>query len=329
MGLSANPWATEETNFDKGFDEFIEISANNPNFPSEKFSDSKIFKTTDRVLSATESDLFNWSAKKEWFSQWTGYYDIISDRIEDLEEPYFVWIFLLDTHQPYFAPSRYRVESSLSRTFYSVLKYWRQESEMLPSRTAQELQAAYRDSVRSVDGFLQTLWDDVADDNTVLAFHSDHGEALGERDQFGHESTLFEFNIRVPFVIFNCGRSEQIDDQISLTRLPEILLDAALGRDNITIDSYTDPTVMSKTENGQSIALRTSNWKIIDGDSIRLFDVTKGPIPEEKPMDIAANQALVETVTEYTDTVRRTAEEAKLIENGVASMLASEDEQEY
>jgi len=61
--------------------------------------------------------------------------------------------------------------------YYSILRYWHGQSsgEKLPDRAGELIGQAYRDAVRSVDGFMNVLTEAVNAYDPVTVFHSDHG----------------------------------------------------------------------------------------------------------------------------------------------------------
>lgn len=262
--FTANPWTTRESSFDLGFDEFTEISADSPDVSAKHLSDSTLFKLADTGIVTLPGDPFGWSSKKEWFTQWPGSFDLVEEAISELPEPFFLWVFILDSHQPYITPRRYREESAAWEMYYAILRYWHGESsdDQLSDRAEGLISQAYRDAVRSVDGFVDRLSEAISPYEPITVFHSDHGEALGEHGNFGHEQTLYEENLRVPMFVHNAGIEEQVHEQVSLRSLPEMLIDLTQP---VELDpmSYTQPVTISKTENNNKISVRTDSWKYI------------------------------------------------------------------
>lgn len=246
--FTTNPWTTRESNFNYGFDDFNEISANSPDVSSKHLSGSPLFKLADAGFDTLPVDPVDWSGKKEWFSQWTGYFELISEKLEELEEPFFLWVFILDSHQPYVTPRKYREESAAWEMYYSILRYWQGEisGDEIPDSAKNLIEQAYRDAVRSVDGFMEALMEEVRPFDPVTVFHSDHGEAFGEHGTVGHKPELYEENLRVPFVVHNNGDTEAPTGQVSLQKMPEMLQDISQG--GFDSDSYTQPFVVSKTK---------------------------------------------------------------------------------
>lgn len=319
--FTTNPWTTRESNFNRGFDAFAEISANSDDVSSRYLSDSLLFKFTDAGAEFLPGDLFEWSSKKEWFSQWTGYFELIQEKISSLSEPFFLWIFILDSHQPYITPRRFREESSAWEMYYSILRYWHGTSSdgQLPRHARELIGQAYRDAVRSVDAFVASLEDEIREYDPITVFHSDHGEALGEHGNFGHQQTLYEENLRVPFVIHNAGSAE-VDEQLSLQTLPTVLTELV---DSGEADprAPTQPFVISKTENHGALSVRTSRWKFIDGDDgSRLYDLESDPTESTDVSD--AHPRLVSSLAEVAGRHAATQNEKSYVETATTQLLA-------
>lgn len=324
--FTTNPWTTRESSFHLGFDDFNEVSADSPDIDSKHLSDSPLFKLADAGFQAMPGDPGGWSSKKEWFSQWTGYFDLIEERLKSLSEPFFLWIFILDSHQPYITPRRYREESAAWEMYYSIMRYWYGESNdgELPDRAGELIGQAYRDAVRSVDGFMEALAGATEAFDPVTVFFSDHGEALGEHGNFGHEQTLYEENLRVPMFVHNAGTAETVDEQLPLRSLPAVLGDLARP-DSFDAHAYTRQFVVSQTEENNTRSVRTSRWKLVrDGEQTRLFDLQGDPgetadVPESYP-------EVTSSLVGVLDTHDATQTEKATVGDAAADLLAGERE---
>lgn len=321
--FTANPWTTRESNFDRGFDDFNEISADSPDVSSTYLSDSTLFKFADTAIDALPGDPGGWSSKKEWFSQWTGYFELVKEKLADLSEPFFLWVFILDSHQPYITPRRYREDSAAWEMYYSILRYWYGQSseDDLPDRAGKLIEQAYRDAVRSVDGFVSALEDEVTPYDPVTVFHSDHGEALGEHGNFGHEQTLYEENLHVPFFVHNAGSAE-VRDQLSLQTLPTLLHDLA-GDGAFDPQAHTQRFAISQTENNHLLSVRTRRWKYITDDSdAQLYDLQSD---SEETTDVSEMYSEVaSSLADLAERHRATQTEKILVGEGREKLLAGE-----
>lgn len=282
-----------------------------------------MFSIADRGFESLPGDALGWSSKKEWFSQWTGYFDLVQEKLSALSGPFFLWVFILDSHQPYITPRQYREESTAWEMYYSILRYWHGQSsdDELPDRAGKLIGQAYRDAVRSVDGFVDALIEAVSPYDPVTVFHSDHGEALGEHGNFGHEQTLFEENLRVPLFVHNAGRSDRVQEQLSLQTLPR-LLDDLTGSEPFEPRSHTQPFAVSKTENNRSLSVRTSRWKYVaDDDESRLFDLEADPTESKDASEDYPE--IASSLADLADRHRATQTEKRNVEFAATELLAS------
>lgn len=262
---TTNPWTARDTNFDTGFRVFNEVTDDD----MLDFSGNTPIKLIDELLhKANTENSFGWQNKREWFSQWPSFYDRLQSLVDELREPYFLWVFLLDCHQPYFTPSRFREETNIVEMYYSVLRYWnnKNSNEKIPDYAESMLKRSYRDTVRSVDIFLDKLMKDTEDDNPKVVIHADHGEAHGEHGTYGHEKQLYDVNLHVPLIIYNTDQRATLGDQISLRQLPQLVFDLA-NSDRFAPDKYTADVVTSMTEFAEKTAVRSLDWKYIQSEA--------------------------------------------------------------
>ncbi len=302
VGITANPWTSTRTNFDTGFDEFYEVGREGGEIHS-------IFQGTPLSTPARLFDM--WYNKDRWFTHWRTFYDTIQSVIDRIDEPVFVWIFFLDSHNPYLIPRADRDESSTLSMYSSVYRAndvlnrsdgLSRFNDSLPDRTLEKLQAAYRDTVRSTDKFVARLVSDIGDDS-VLVFHADHGEAFGEHGTMGHQSVLYEENIHVPLLIHGVEQDATVDKPVSLSQIPSII-------NSVAVEGSFDPTApttayaVSKTLDDSTISIRGDRWKYIAEETDELlFDLSEDPgeqtdVSDERPEILARCR---ERVTEFYD----------------------------
>lgn len=263
IGVSVNPW-TENTGFDRGFDRFYNLN-------SETLQEygSTAFTLLDGALRGNRvGEHVKWYNKRDWFIRWIDFYDTITDELRAVDSPYFLWVFLLDTHQPYIAPGEYRTESSSIGMYYSTFRELLTEAEAVPNHVETGLKRAYRDSVRSVDGFVEKLRNDTEADAPVLVVHSDHGEGFGRHGSYGHEQELYQENLHVPLLIHTGLDSTRIARPVSLRQLPKMVRSLP---DPTTFDpdSFTADFVLSTTEDAGKVSVCNRPWKYIRTDTGR------------------------------------------------------------
>lgn len=276
--ISANPYTTRHTGFDSIFDEFHDIGA---------YRKSRL---QNRLPSATARTLVSLLRQywydMHWFCRWPNRYDSIVEVIDGLEAPYFVWIFLLDTHNPYLPPRTDRVESTTLGMYRGLLRANQFQTSSndqstyrsdLSDGTERSIRRAYRDAIRSVDRFVGTLWDDLRADDPLLVFNSDHGEAFNEHGTYGHQSALYEENLHVPFVVHNTDTRARIDAPVSLRQVPDAIVEHVRTGRPFTDGGPATDHVCSHDETG-AVAVRGRRWKYIHGGGgEELYDLGVDP----------------------------------------------------
>lgn len=302
VGITANPWTSTRANFDTGFDEFYEVGREGGEIHS-------VFQETPLSTPARLFDM--WYNNDRWFTHWRTFYDTIQSVINRIDDPVFVWIFLLDCHNPYLIPRADREESSTLSMYSSVYRAndvlnqsdgLSRFNDSLPDRTLERLQAAYRDTVRSTDKFVEQLVSDIGDDS-VLLFHADHGEAFGEHGTMGHQSVLYEENIHVPLLVHGTEHNATVDRPVSLSQIPSIIKSVVL-EDSFDPTAPTAAYAVSKTLDDSTISIRGDRWKYIAGKADeQLFDLSADPgerteLSDERPSVLARCR---ERVTEFYD----------------------------
>lgn len=201
------------------------------------------------------------------WTTWESYYESILDWTETVEEPYFLWVFLLEPHWPYRPPPRYRRHSlwSLYRTNWERAP----ASSTTPTKASTEiLLDLYDGGIQHADELFGRLGADLPGNPAILV-HADHGEEFGEHGNYGH-GQLYEETIHVPFVIGNTDYSCSITSQISLSAMPNLV--HSLAREEEAWFDIDSSFVIARKSDDQ-IAVRSQRWKYIDNDFSELYDL--------------------------------------------------------
>ena len=311
VAFSTNPWTSTRCGVEEAFDEFRDLGT---------MRRTPIYELGSSVFSDTalETPLLwfeRWRQDCSFFAQWPTFFDELADAIEDLPKPYFLWVFLMDTHNPYLVPPRDRVESSSLSTYYGLVRgnsavshastqsYFRSD---IPDHVDRCIRRAYRDAVRSVDRFVPNLLAAVADDDPLFAFTADHGEAFGEHGTYGHQQTLYEENVRVPLLIAGseADGDERVSRPISLRRLPDLIEGYARDRTPIASDEWTDSAVVARSEGGDLLAVRTEDEKYIRSpEGAELYDLAVDPGETRNVADEVDRSRFEARIDEYLETV--------------------------
>jgi arylsulfatase A-like enzyme len=125
-------------------------------------------------------------------------------------EPLFLWVHLMDPHDPYAAPDRTPGRTPFDPGYAGVFRGDEvnrlQLGDPPPASPAdaRHLEALYHDEVRYADSEIGRLWDGEPDrerSRWTVVFTSDHGEEFGEHGGWKHGPALYDEVLRVPLAI--------------------------------------------------------------------------------------------------------------------------------
>lgn len=226
--FTPNPFTSRYFGFDRAFDHFRD-------FMGERHWTSGLY---DRLfegflqgdsVTALARVLVNFWQREEVFKPWERYYEDVIEWAGSADEPYFLWVFLMDAHNPYMAAASHRSQP-LWKQFHANLQFWRESHETSFDPVVHDrLVTAYEDAVRYADVFLERLQSALEGD-PIIAIHGDHGEAFGEHGTYGHEPYLYDENVHVPLVVGNVDTG-RVTAPYSLRHLPRLLTCLTTGED--------------------------------------------------------------------------------------------------
>ena len=202
FGFSENPYISDTTGFDQGFDLFMYYRATTP-------GDGNTPELRDH--SATDS-LFDRARKAIGMAQ-------------DKDQPWFGYIHLLRPHEPYLAPqplgTKYISKNvpASEELEQRILHKIRRGGQAPKRAEVQYIIDSYDGNLAYVDfkigEFLDWLREEDLFGDTVIVIASDHGEAFLEHGLFGHGLAVFEEFIHVP-LIFSAPEPAGIQAGVSM-----------------------------------------------------------------------------------------------------------------
>jgi len=164
----------------------------------------------------------------------------------DDEQPYFMFINLMETHLPYW-PAKPFVRKYASwvgkdwkaRRFMSIFNTqayrWAtpviqplSELELAALHAMYDAEVAFQD--HHMGGLFRALEDMHALDDTIVIVVSDHGEGFGEHNYMGHAFTLYQEVVHVPLVVRFPGGEHagtRVQEPVSTRRIFHTILEAA------------------------------------------------------------------------------------------------------
>lgn len=261
----ANVNASSLYNFQQGFDEFYEMWDKSGNTPRQ--NQGTDFFNNDQILELVQ----------EWMKKQTH------------DQPFFLWVHLLDPHGPYEPPKRYAGKFGDDDIIRSQTDI--PPAKMMPGyqiieglETRGDYIAAYDEEILYSDDFVGGVVSQLEEsgmrNNTLLVLSADHGESLGEHDYwFNHGNYAYQASVNVPLIFSQPGvvpANKKIDTPVGLIDLLPTIVDILQVDPGRTIeqfqgrslvgalagDSLPDRPVYTQCRDGQ-LAVRLGRWKYI------------------------------------------------------------------
>jgi arylsulfatase A-like enzyme len=162
--------------------------------------------------------------------------DTAINHLTDVSSPFFLWTHYMDVHAPHHPPDRY------FETFGGEPPDWerhhdewlaaKEEPSAVSDETIQRFVNAYDAEIRFVDEQIERLFEEMkrlgVHDNTLYIVTADHGELLGEHNDFSHPPRLYDELTHVPLFVHLPGVTEDrtIRELVSLIDVPTTITDA-------------------------------------------------------------------------------------------------------
>jgi len=298
--FTTNPYTGTHTAFARGFDRFEDFMGGGEGALMRTAAHVPVLSELKHLVTLVRGDRAS--------MRWTDYYDEIVEWARSAPEPYFLWVFLLDTHTPYLVDEPFRERSNRAGMYYHNWRLWMAKKWLDgdgDSLDRDRLVDLYDDATRSVDAFLGRLLDDLGGTDPAVVVHADHGEAFGEHGTYGHQATLYEENVHVPLVARGASADDggatssatgAVETPVSLTQVPAIVRAVANGVDpgEAAVEGTAGRragTVIANTWDGAKVAVRTTARKYV---------ATLGPgtadIQHEEVYDLRSDPAERENV---------------------------------
>jgi arylsulfatase A-like enzyme len=218
--------------------------------------------------------------------------------------PFFAFLNYLEAHDPYLPPPGYasRFAAPMPRGDLINFQFQPNVFRRKPTLTAEEIQSevnGYDACLAYLDAQLGQLFQELAargvDKNTLIVLASDHGEAFGNHDLFGHGNSLYIETLHVPLIMVWPGHipaGKRIVPTVSLHRLAATILDL-LGLWG------TPPPLPGKTLRG----LWLSDSGDRPGDAV-VSEVSPGRFKEGPPSYPTTSGGLTSVVTDRWHFIR-------------------------
>jgi arylsulfatase A-like enzyme len=218
--------------------------------------------------------------------------------------PFFAFLNYLEVHDPHVPVQGYDSEFSEQAARGDLINFQFQPHvfRRKPRLTTEEIRSeinGYDACLAYLDAQLGLLFQDLAarglEKDTLIILTSDHGEAFGNHDLFGHGNSLYIETLHVPLIVVWPGRipaGRRIGPTVGLQRVPATVLDLLQIRD------------ASPPFPGESLAALWSSGGVdVPGDAV-LSQVSSGRFKEGPPSYPTTSGSLTSVVTDHWHLIR-------------------------
>ena len=254
FGISANPWISYLSNFESKFTKFYNVdplgmlrspkwilNSNEIDELTKKSIVGKLkFIVDKRILKAVilyEIQMFKLrNSILNSFPLNKGYTEIFSllDKL-NFKEPYFCFLNFMEMHEPYFKGLNLRGDHDIDATRNLF------DHHSIGKKRIEHLKNAYFKQILKVKTIILNLLEFLKNknlyDETLIVFTSDHGQALMEKDYYGHGIYLYDELIHIPLLIkpqSGVTLDKRKEAYVNLVDLHDFLSGAMKGEDEIS-----------------------------------------------------------------------------------------------
>ncbi|WMT53767.1 sulfatase-like hydrolase/transferase [Ferroplasma acidiphilum] len=259
IGFSANPMISELTGFNLKFDHFETIDLHDIQiFKNLHISNNKYVHKGISAIGVMKAMLFGFPRNK-------GYKLVLSKLQQcELTTPFFLFMNFMEVHDPYFNAYRDDNMRSLNDLFGS-----KKISDVEKGR----LKDRYYNQIQSIsliiNNLIKLLKDRKIYDNTIIILTADHGQALKEKNYYGHGIYLYDELIRIPLLIKGINSGNLMNRENSYTSLINVnsfLKSILMGEDNserwlLTDKIFSESFGMQHSKSGLNKFLCTTESK--------------------------------------------------------------------
>jgi len=190
--------------------------------------------------------------------------------------PFFTWLHFFDVHMPYDPPGEYLkkfdpdYKGMLSGSTPDVEAYNQHKDELAGNgadldRYVEHVKACYDGEILFMDEqfgkLIAILKEAKIYDNTLIIVCADHGEGLGERGFFGHNSGPFDYEMHIPFIVkppnYN-GAMKRVSDPVTLCDIAPTICDITGVAPGMKMDGKSFAGLL----NGSSIEVDRHTWPV-------------------------------------------------------------------
>ncbi len=210
LAVSNNSNLGSAFGFNQGFDEYRELKARRYFGAPQSATNLSVYN----MYRLIRERYLPFGRRAEYFYQPAEVVSLEALNLLDTrsdERPFFLYLHYMDPHDPYFAKNG--------------ASYARVATPFPAAAMAKEMYGAYKDEVERLDEGLGALFAGLKErglwGKVQIVFTADHGEEFAEHGHFYHGTSLYEEQLKVPFIIF--GPDIAAGRQVTMARQSDIL----------------------------------------------------------------------------------------------------------
>lgn len=220
IGISTNHFLSARYGFDTGFDYFTSPSStSSANWKSRVGNllepGSFKHKTAIKLWSKAQKikTKIGYNIQRDYRSA-ESVIDEFKSQSKDHNE-WFSWLHFMEPHHPYNAPNSDISRQKAKRISRNVI------SGNSTNEEEEIVKRLYKKEVTWLDSVLENLWEFIPEETEVI-FCADHGEYLGEDNNWGHGEDLVPELLKVPLGYKNI-QNRPVGNVMSLIDIPSVL----------------------------------------------------------------------------------------------------------
>ncbi len=352
-GISNNPWVGYLSGMNRGFDFFMESDGTIKDELGLELEIPLTISLTNKIQSVSNSFFFKllipYLVKRPLFTQFS--VDVarrVVDHANKVGKNFFIFMNLMDTHQPYYPPKEvlskiaggYGLGSSVY-TNYKIRKYYNGENIEVKNVLNDYYDASLRYQDEQLGGLFSHLRESDKMDDTAIFFTSDHGKNLGEYGVSEQLNFLKDNILRIPLIVryperFPAGEDSSYVQLIDINyTIREMMGESKVHeKDNTLLDdgkvAYVEAELpfnimeeKSSVEKDKVMGVVTKEGKLIESQREGLLYSAKTSLDEEKFSSADSSHRLYELLDGYKRSLSKSGKEKERLSKAIKKMKLS------
>ncbi len=268
IGISANGMISPFTKMDTGFNIFIDITEKDETLKeATAYGRTKFQIIMNLMKKGKFKELYSFYKASKYRIKLSSNYPVdkggnwitwLMGRVS-LETPFFVFINFMEMHDPYPSDVKYPTNQFHLNDLFGIKKI----NESLMNRIRKE----YFEQSKVADLYFKRILDVIKNvyDNTLIILTSDHGQALKEKNFYGHGLYLYDELVKIPMIIkYPKGQKPKEKASLSLTNIYDFIKMATEGIYELKKEEFIISEAYGIKDNIEGIAVDEATRKLYD-----------------------------------------------------------------